>query len=80
MKLDAYLRSHQETEAEFAERAGIGRATVSRVKKNGAGSIKVLRKVVAACGGQVTEDDLLCADALEPALVGAKRRRKRKAA
>lgn len=80
MKLDAYLKARNETEAEFATRAGIGKATVSRVKKNGANSIRVLRKVVAVCGGQVTEDDLLCVEAPKAVAVVRKRRRKRSAA
>jgi transcriptional regulator with XRE-family HTH domain len=72
MKLDAYLEKHQESEEDFATRAGIGRATVFRIKKSGfAQSVAVIRKIVAACGGEITWDELMAA---------APRRRKRRAA
>lgn len=59
MTLDAYLKARGESESEFAERAGIGRATVFRIKKHGARSSPVIRKIVAACEGKVTANDLV---------------------
>jgi predicted transcriptional regulator len=59
MTLDAYLKEAGESEGDFAERAGIGKATVYRIKKNGARSAAVIQKVVDATAGKVTVGDLV---------------------
>lgn len=59
MKLDAYLKERGETEDEFAGRAGIGRATVFRIKNRGARTAAIIAKVVAACEGKVSANDLV---------------------
>lgn len=59
MKLAAYLEENGESAAEFAERAGISKATAFRVKSTGlAGSLIVIRKITEATGGLVNASDL----------------------
>ena len=60
MTLHAYLKKRCETEDDFAKRADISRATVFRLKKSaGAYSGTVIAKVVAACEGLVSANELL---------------------
>jgi hypothetical protein len=60
MTLHAYLRKQGETEGDFAKRAGVSRATVFRLKRTGGGcSSTTIAKVVAACRGQVSANELL---------------------
>lgn len=59
MKLARYLSKHKETVEAFAQRSGVSRATLQRIKQGGARSTRIIEKIVAASGGQVTASDLL---------------------
>lgn len=60
MQLFDYLAKANETDEQFAERAGISRATIKRIKKTGtARSAAVIEKIVTATKGEVTVVDLL---------------------
>jgi transcriptional regulator with XRE-family HTH domain len=60
MRLVDYLVRHSETDEEFAERAGISRATIKRIKKTGtARSAAVIEKIIAASNNEITASDLL---------------------
>jgi len=66
MTLDSYRRRRGESVSAFAKRAGISEATYWRIKKHGARSGAVIEKIVAACEGRVSANDLV---------VGGKRQR-----
>lgn len=61
MNLHDYLKNRDETDAEFARRARISRATFFRLKRGGKErpSSKTIARVVKACEGQVSADELL---------------------
>lgn len=60
MTLKDYLSRHEESDEDFAERAGISRATVKRIHKTGgARSAAVIQKIVAACNNEVSLSDLV---------------------
>jgi len=60
MRLFDYLAKKDESDEQFAKRAGISRATIKRIKKDGtARSFAVIAKIVAASNNEVTVADLV---------------------
>lgn len=58
MKLSAYLAAEGLTDADFAERIGVNRSTVSRLRRTGQRpAFDTLNAIAAATGGKVTADD-----------------------
>jgi len=66
MTLDSYRRRRGESVSAFAKRCGISEATYFRILQHGARSGAVIQKIVDACEGRVSANDLV---------VGGKRQR-----
>lgn len=61
MTLTDYLKREQLTDQQFADRIGVDRSTITRIRANQFPSKKTLEAITKATGGAVTANDFLAA-------------------
>ena len=60
MTLDAYLREHNISGADFAQRLGISEASITRIRRGEQNiSRELMRSIIEQSGGAVTADALV---------------------